>query len=102
MTTTTIVHYSRPLDRALGAVVTLSLGILVVRFVTHHVRDEPWLSALLETIRGWWKSQDEESSPVVHHGACHCRAIVFEVSPARSEFRLCARLKQRMLNLCIT
>jgi hypothetical protein len=39
---------------------------------------------------------------VVHHGACHCRAIVFEVSPARSEFRLCARLKQRMLNLCIT
>ena len=79
---------SRPIDRALGAAATLSIGVFLFRLLNRYVRrlqdgkKDPWITALLSLIRR--RSVEEEQSSLtdtaVHRGTCHCRSVTFEVS----------------------
>lgn len=79
---------SRPIDRALGAAATLSIGVFLFRLLNRYVRrlqdgkKDPWITALLTLIRS--RSVKEEppslTDTALHRGACHCRSVTFEVS----------------------
>lgn len=77
---------SRPIDRALGAAATLSIGVFLFQLLNRYVRrlkdgeQHTWITALLSLIRR--RSVEEEQSSLtdtaVHRGTCHCRSVTFE------------------------
>ena len=80
---------SRPIDRALGAAVTLSVGVFLFQLLNRYVRrlnkdweKDSWITALVTLIlsRSVKEVQPSSTDTAVHRGACHCRSVTFEVS----------------------
>jgi hypothetical protein len=80
---------SRPIDRALGAAVTLSVGVFLFQLLNRYIRrlnkdweKDSWITALVTLIlsRSVREVQPSSTDTAVHRGACHCRSVTFEVS----------------------
>jgi hypothetical protein len=87
-------------DRALGAAVTVGLGVIIVQVMSRYIRrlttentsdtsnadndgiTESWLESLIDAFKSWIEDEKTLTSAdlLVHRGNCHCRSVVFEVS----------------------
>lgn len=81
---TTVIHNvgSRS-DRAIGAAVTVGVGVILAQFAARYLRQdsESWLDSILDAIKSWMDGDEKQSGDlVIHSAACHCRSVVFEVS----------------------
>ena len=78
---------NRRFDRALGAAATLGLGTyffqILIRYLWRRHNEEIYY--WLEELIGWLKNSSNKEQGLsdkeaLHHGSCHCRSVLFEVS----------------------
>lgn len=85
-----------PLDRALGAAVTVSAAILAVQFTVRYIGgrklhvhvgdDSSWFESVLILLRTLVREPNarfaskKDDTMLIHRGSCHCRSVRFEVS----------------------
>lgn len=86
-----------PLDRALGAAVTVSAAVLAVQFTVryiggrklHAADDLSWFEGVLSLLRTLVREPNarfaskKDDTMMIRRGSCHCRSVRFEVSPSR-------------------